>query len=229
MSSDPMESLIQNISEVRRLMQIHEQLGGKTPGRKHKLEVLNKSGIVLLVACWEAFIEDLASTAFDSMLSHAEDHTTFPSDVLTRSSRQLKNAQDERLVWNLAGKGWRTVLAAHKVELFKEYVGKLNTPKPKQIDALFSALIGIDNLSWRWSWKGMSAEAATDKLNRLVELRGSIAHRVAAAKTVHKADVKNHLKFIYRLAVRTSNRTRAFIYAHTKQRPWGRYTYGGVG
>jgi hypothetical protein len=226
--TDPIAGLVQNIEEVDRLLAIHEQIGGATRGRKHNLEVLNKSGIVLLVACWEAFIEDLASAAFDAMLMHATDHTIFPADVLAFASRDLKSAPDHREVWKLAGTGWKTVLQNHKAEVFKTYIGKLNTPKPKQIDSLFTTLIGISSLSSKWSWRGMSPDSAVEKLNRLVELRGSIAHRVAAAKSVHKSDVTAHVEFIYRLAVRSSNRTRAFVRARVKHRPWPTYYYGEI-
>jgi RiboL-PSP-HEPN len=226
--SDPIKGLNQNILEVRRLLEIHEQVGGATPGRKHNLEVLNKSGIVLLVACWEAFIEDLASAAFDVMLAHATDHTIFPADVLTLASSDLKSSLDSREVWKLAGTGWRVVLQAHKAELFKEYVGKLNTPKPKQIDVLFSRLIGMPSVSHGWSWRGMSSSAAISKWDRLVELRGSIAHRVAAAESVHKSTVADHIEFIFRLSVQSSNRTRSFLYARTKERPWPSYHFGEV-
>ena len=225
---DPIQNLNQNVAEVRRLLKIHEQIGGATPGRKHNLEVLNKSGVVLLVACWEAFIEDLAFAAFDAMLAHATDHMIFPAEVLTRASSDLKNSLDGREVWKLAGAGWKSVLQAHREHVLKEYVGKLNTPKPKQVDALFSALIGMSSVSHGWSWHKMSSGTAVDKLNRLVELRGSIAHRVAAAESVHKATVEDHVRFIYRISVQTSNRTRAFVYARTKQRPWPKYSFGGV-
>lgn len=227
--SDAIKGWVQNLAEVRRLLAIHQQLGGTTPGRRHKLEVLNKSGIVLLVACWEAFIEDLASSAFDAMLTNATDPTVFPADVLTHASRDLKNALDQREVWKLAGTGWKTVLQDHRTQLFKDYIGKFNSPKPKQIDALFSSLIGMTSLSQGWSWHGMSSDGAVDKLNRLVELRGSIAHRVAAAKSVQKADVTYHLDFVYRLAVRSSNRTLAFVLSRvgTKVKAWPRYRHKG--
>ena len=182
----------------------------------------------MLVACWEAFIEDLASAAFDVMLAHATLPTAFPADVLTRASSDLKNSQDNREVWKLAGDGWKAVLQAHSSEVLKDYVGKLNTPKPKQVDILFSTLIGLSSMSQGWHWKRMSSNAAVDKLNRLVELRGSIAHRVAAAESVHKTTVRDHLEFIYRISVKSSNCTRAFVHAQTKQRPWPRYHFRGV-
>lgn len=224
--SDPIQKLITNIAEVQRLLEIHEKMAGSSPGRKHNVEVLNKSAVVLLVACWEAFIEDLAAEAFNEMLKHATDHTVFPDDVLALASKKLKAAPDNREVWRIAGTGWRTVLADHKSELFKEYIGKLNTPKPKHIDALFGSLIGAQGLSQRWTWHTVTATKATDKLIQIVELRGSIAHRVAAAKSVRKATVNDYISFIYRLAVISSNRIRAFIFARTKQRVWHSYKFG---
>ena len=224
--TDPIQKFETNIAEVKRLLEVHKQLAGKSPGRKHNVEVLNKSAIVLLVACWEAFVEDLASAAFESMLTHATTHTVFPDDVLTLASKKFKApAADNREVWRLAGDGWRSVLADHKSDLFKEYIGKLNTPKPKQIDALFSSLIGLTSLSSRWSWRTVTSDRTTQKLTELVELRGSIAHRVAASKAVHKAKVFDYLWLVYRLAVVSSNRVRAFIYARTKQRPWSAYRF----
>ena len=39
--------LWKNLSEVKRLIEIHTQITGGKPGFKHKVEVLNKSAIVL--------------------------------------------------------------------------------------------------------------------------------------------------------------------------------------
>jgi hypothetical protein len=162
------------------------------------------------------------------MLKHAPDHSIFPDDVLTQASKKPKAAPDNREVWRLAGTGWQTVLVDHKDDLFKEYIGKLNTPKPKQIDALFSSLIGVPSLSAKWLWHKTDADKAAKKLTALVELRGSIAHRVATSQSVRKAAVTNYMDFIYRLAVISSNRVRAFIYARTKQRTWTSYRYGKI-
>jgi hypothetical protein len=223
--ADPIQRLETNIREVKRLLEIHKQLAGSAPGRKHKVEVLNKSAVVLLVACWEAFVEDLASAAFEAMLANATDYTAFPNDVLVHASKKLKGSVDHREVWRLAGGGWQTVLRDHKTELFKEYVAKLNTPKPKQIDGLFSALIGLSSLSSRWTWHRTDASRASKKLLELVELRGSIAHRVAASASVRKATVYGYLWFVYRLAVISSNRVRGFVFMRVKQQPWPRYQF----
>lgn len=44
--------------DIDRLLEIHQRLGGKGKGRRHQLEVLNKSAIVLISAIWEAYCED---------------------------------------------------------------------------------------------------------------------------------------------------------------------------
>jgi hypothetical protein len=197
-------------------------------GRKHGLEVLNKSGIVLLVACWEAFVEDLGASAFDHMLANATSHTTFPDCVLAKATHDLREAQDAREIWKLAGDGWKTVLKAHRTDVIQEYTAKLNTPKPKQVNALIEALIGLSGLSSRWRWEGTSADKASERLTKLVELRGSIAHRVSSAEPVHKADVSNCIAFVYRLAVKSSNAVREHILARTGKSPWPRYRFGKV-
>lgn len=69
--------LKENIREIDRLMEIHTTEGGGGPGRKHRLEVVNKAAVVLTTAFWEAFCEDAASEATDHVLAHI----TSPNDL----------------------------------------------------------------------------------------------------------------------------------------------------
>lgn len=230
MKSNPapahIQGLEENIAEVKRLLKIHQEKAGSKPGYKHNLEVLNKSGVVLLVACWEAFIEDLASMAFEFILKNAQSHSVFTDNVLTLASKELKTSLDQREVWKLAGDGWKKVLKNYKQQLFKRHITTLNTPKPDQIDALFENLIGLKKLSARWHWRGISAGDARKKLVKIVELRGNVAHRVATSSKVHKSHVVDSMKFFYCLAVISSNRVRAYINARTGKKPWQSYQYG---
>ena len=225
MATPHLDNLSSNRKQVRRLLEIHGIVAGKGVGYKHDVEVLHKSAVVLLVASWEAYVEDLATNAFEALLAAAKDHTVFPPDVLTSASSALKKAADNREIWKLAGNGWKQVLKDHKLELFGQYIGKLNTPKPKQIDGLFHALIGISNISSRWHWKGMSEQDSADKLEGLIELRGSIAHRVTSSKKVYKYVVEDYVDFVTRLAVISSNRVLAFVTARTGTAPWSRYRF----
>lgn len=216
----PASNLTANLQEVLRLVGIHEQVSGTRRGRRRNVEVLNKSGIVLLVACWEAFIEDLADAAFSFLLEKATNPSVFPGPVLVQSTKGLRADKDESKIWALAGNGWRQVLETHRRSVTEQYIGKLNTPKPKQIDELFDKLLGIRSLSATWRWKGVSARNAATRLEDLIVLRGEIAHRVTAGRAVLKRDVRAGVDLIEHLAVCSSNAVRKWLIQRTSKVPW---------
>lgn len=130
-----MTALIENVKEVDRLRGIHSQITTKGPGRKHNVEVLHKSAIVLLVACWEAFIEDLAASGLEHMIAKGTDHKVFPASVLERVSSTHAGLR----AWDLAGDGWKTALRSNMKAVLAKTTGALNTPKTAQVDELFDA------------------------------------------------------------------------------------------
>jgi len=219
------EKLVANLKEVRRLVEIHAAVAGTTRGGKHNVEVLNKSGIVLLVACWEAFVEDLAEVAFRLLLRRASAPTAFPTKVLTLASKRLRDDKDERRVWELAGDGWKTVLRSYQAQVLRRHIGKLNTPKPDQIDELFRELLGIEAVSRSWSWHKCRPVKARARLNRLVTLRGAIAHRVNAPRSVQKRDVVAAIALVERLATTTHNAVDRALEARLGFSPWGPVDY----
>jgi hypothetical protein len=81
---DHVSNLISNTSEVQKLIRIHQAITGGQRGRPPDLEALHKSGVVLLVACWEAYIEDLAANAFCVLLDNAASPDVFPTSTLPR-------------------------------------------------------------------------------------------------------------------------------------------------
>jgi hypothetical protein len=220
--------LISNTEEVGILLTIHADLTGDGPGRRHNVEILNKSGVVLLVACWEAFVEDLATAAFDVLMDGAISPSTFPNVVLVGASKSLKADPNDVRVWDLAGDGWKRVLKNTRDELLQRFVGKLNTPKPRNVDDLFEKIIGLGSLSACWKWHGTTADASKRKLEKLVELRGEIAHRVKATKAVTKQDLHEANHFIARLASRTSNNVRSFVHGRLGTFPWVEVVFGNV-
>jgi hypothetical protein len=219
------ENLLSNIKEVARLVGIHQQLTGTGPGRRHDVEVLNKSAIILLVACWESYIEVLAATSFDYMADHATSPDIFPKSVLTLASRDLRGDADESKVWELAGDGWKTTLSRHREVVFDRFIGKLNTPKPAFVNELFERLIGLKRLSSAWQWRGTTTAQATGRLERLVELRGEIAHRVSITRAVRLQTVVNAVNLTGRLATTTSNRVANFLGDQIGEHPWNHLRY----
>ncbi|MCR9092995.1 MAG: HEPN domain-containing protein [bacterium] len=222
------DQLKSNLAEVDRLLEIHSEIAGKTVGRKYKVEVLNRSALVLLVACWEAFVEDLATNAFEFLLANANDPSVFPTKVRVAATRELRSHPDETKVWELAGDNWKKVLVNHKHTTLKRHVGRLNTPRPAQIDEMFSDLIGLDKLSKKWSWAKNSNADVLDKFEKMVTRRGAIAHRVSEGAAVHKAYVRKSSDAVIRASSVSSNRVRDHLEVQTGLYPWVRIVAGSA-
>jgi hypothetical protein len=222
---DPVRGFIENTEEVGALIALHEKHTGTDAGRRFGVEILNKSGVVLLTACWEAFVEDAASTAFEYILKHSTDPKKLPDSVLKRVAKAVRDDKHDLKPWELAGDGWRRVLADYKDKMLHTHVSFFNTPKAGNIDALFDELLGLPNISNKWTWNRMSAQKARDRLAEYVELRGSIAHRVKASKSVRKQTVKDYGDFIGRLAERTANVTNEHVKFLVGSYPWPMFVF----
>ena len=224
----PIEIFQENMNEVNILMNIHERLTGRQPGRRYGVEVLNKSAIVLITACWESVVEDLAGDGFDFLLEKATSPDKIPMKVRVLASRGLKEDQDETKVWNLAADGWKDVLKDHKEHMLRRFIGTFNTPRAENVDNLFDNLIGLNKVSSSWYWGRITVTEARGKLDSFVTRRGEIAHRVMTARSVAKTTVRDYQNFVYRIAVLTSNRVAGHISRLVGDRPWGIWQYGSV-
>lgn len=221
------QGLMKNLEEVNRLISIHSDISGSGPGRKRDVQVLNKSALIMLLACWEAYIEDAAENFFNFALENAEEPSVFPEHVLSIAAKEVRKGDTSRL-WALSGDGWKDELKIHKTKILEKYIvkGSFNTPSSANIDKLFSELIGLTSLSREWHWPGMSNQKSSDKLAELIDLRGSIAHRVDASRNIYKKDVQDFKKFILRLAVISHNRSLALMKLRTGKDSWRRYRHG---
>lgn len=152
--ADPITLFMENMEEVHTLVKFHEDITGTHPGRRAGVEVLNKSGVVLLTACWEAFIEDCASTAFDFVLDKGTDPAKLPKGVRKRVAQWVKDDKNELAVWTLAGDGWKEALRTYKDKMLHTHLSPFNTPKAGNVDALLGALLDLPNVSAHWHWQG---------------------------------------------------------------------------
>jgi len=216
---------LENVSEVKRLLEIHSQIGGTSPGHKHNLEVLNKSAIVLMSATWESYVEDLAKNSFDFMITNCSTHSKIPNKVLAQAVKDIKSSKNDLDVWQIAGDGWKTVLTDYRNEVIKKHVDSLNTPRTENIDALFESILGIKSISKNWYWKGMSNSQAIQKLEDLVTIRGDIAHKVRTAKSVKKLTITGYLTFLNRISTITHNRCNDHLLEICGEKAWKSYQY----
>lgn len=219
------EQLLDNLDEVTLLLDMHSALSGSGPGRKRDVEVLNKSAIVLVVACWEAFVEDVAAKALEFMIAEAKNHTVFPASVLERVGSKYSGPN----AWTLAGEGWKKALRDNFAEVLAKTTGALNTPRAAQVDDLFAKTIGLPSLSACWSWPGRTHASAVRSLDELITLRGSIAHRVQHSSSVQKRTVRSAVGLVSRLTAKTTNKVRSHVHSLVGKNPWGVVTYRNVG
>ncbi|WP_139381070.1 HEPN domain-containing protein [Pseudomonas ogarae] len=205
-----------NISDVIRLIQIHRDLSGSERGRRVGMECLNKSAIVLILASWEAFVEDLAESAFDCMLENAGAHTAFPAHVLNLAWADFKKTNTNDAFSSIAT-GWKDILKSHRATILDKHIvrGGFNTPSADNCNNIFAQLIGLTSFSSCWNWKitrtNMTRADAESELSSLINLRGEVAHRTATAKAVQKTVVLKFAKLITRLAVRSHNSVRDYL------------------
>ena len=221
MPSNARKAFDKNLQDIERLLRLHEQQGGNARGRRYGLEVLNKSAIVLITSYWEAYCEDLASEALVHIVKHVKSAKDLPTELKKQIARELEKDKHELAIWEIADEGWRKYLE-DRLESLKEIRNrKLNTPKTENIDNLFKSAIGLSKVSsnWRWS-KKMTITRAREKLDRYVSLRGEIAHRGQASKTVKKSEVEDYLNFIKRLAAKTGGNVNSYIKRLTKKPLW---------
>ena len=216
--------LLENLTEVQQLLLIHSKIAGKGRGRKYDVEVLNKGAIVLVVACWEAFVEDLADTALRLLIELAPDHKIFPADVLERVASKHGGIN----AWKLAGEGWKDALRSNLKEVLAKTTGTLNTPRAPQVDDLFLKTLGLKSLSNSWKWNGRTVAQSVAALDALITVRGSIAHRVKHSKPVLKRDVISAIELISRLAAKSSNAVREFVNKQSGSYPWSLVRYKGM-
>lgn len=214
MPSNARRAFDAHVKDVERLLEIHNDLSGAGPGRKYGVEVLNKSGIVLITAYWEAYCEDIAAEALEHLLKHVANVERLPEELRRQIAKELKADKHELAVWQLAGTGWKDIANDRLARLTAERNWHFNTPKSTPINSLFSSALGLTDITSKWRWRGMSSTSAAKKLDAFVTLRGSIAHR-GAVDSCTKSQVLDYLNHVKRLAGKTGGAVNRFCREHT--------------
>ena len=228
MASQARHSFDENCADVNRLIAIHSDIAGDSPGRKFGVEVLNKSAVVLITAFWEAYCEDIAAEAVEHIVTHSKDASALPTGLKKVISRELEKDTHDLSSWRLADDGWRDMLSDRLAALQEERNRKLNTPKTGQISDLFSQTLGLEDITVKWYWSGMSRDQAAQKLDDFVTLRGAIAHRGAGAGSVKKVDVTNYLAHVKRLVAKTGGTVNSHVFASTGRKLFTRERRGSA-
>ena len=220
MSSNARKAFDQNAGDIKRLLEIHRDLGGDARGRRFRLEVLNKSAIVLITSFWEAYCEDIAAEALDHVVEHAQSSKVLPKGIKQIVAKELKDSKHDLAVWDLSDGGWRTILRKRLKMLQDTRNRRLNTPKSVNIDQLFLGARGLGRVSDSWRWDRMKPDRARRKLDNYVTLRGEIAHRGTVARSCTKDQVTDYFRFARELVGKTGGRVNRYVKDITGRALW---------
>lgn len=209
-----------NKADINQLWEIHEGFAGAGAGRKRDVEVLNRTAMVFITACWESYVEDLARESFEFMINNVSLARDVPVKVRSLSTKAIFEQKDNTKVWDIADNGWKAILIAHKEVALTKWLGNFNTPKSAQVETLFRELLGINSISSGWHWQRMPNQRAKDKLDEYVTVRGNIAHRTAHNSVVHKSWGTGYLKHIENLVFCMERDVFGELKSITGMAPW---------
>lgn len=189
MPSTAYQAFHYNIVDVDRLIEAHSLLSDGRQGKK-SLGHITRSGVVMLCATWELYIESLLRECLDYMLDRIELASELPLPTRKFLSLQVKESKHQLKAMDLADSGWRQLL----VDYADQHVEALNSPNPQNVDTLYKRYLGIENFSDSWSGNNQADLAA------FIRKRGAIAHTGRNADYIKIRELENDRDVIALLA-----------------------------
>ncbi|MDA8819275.1 HEPN domain-containing protein [Schleiferiaceae bacterium] len=182
-----------NLKDVDRLIASHASESGTSPGKKG-LGHLTRSGVVMLCAAFEVYIEELIEECIHKFIAEYPSLKEFPKQLKQRLAYVVKNQKNDLEVLNLIGNGWKDML----MNCLRSDLSTLNSPKFNKLDVLFNRYLGIKEFSLKWS-------CDRTELNHFISIRGEIAHNGAKAKYVQIKYLKKSREYINSLTQEIDN------------------------
>lgn len=187
--------------EIQVLEDIVRALTGSGRGkREERLNVLHLSGIVLLTAAFEGYIEAVVGEAAELLSSKIKSPSTLPIALkrnVVRQSGESKKGKHELFAWGFAEEGWREMIMAY----IRDRVERFNTPNSKNIRLLFFEAFGIEDVTSVWGRSRMNAATACATLDTWLARRHTIVHGLPAQAVL--SDVRSYRNFLLQTVKRT--------------------------
>ena len=171
--SDAITNFEMNIVEAKTLLDLSSRYKDSS-----KKNVLLKSSVVIAIAYWERFIEELllegSKYISDGLRNPLELPTIVKQKIALFSNEFDRNSNPEafsKSIWGFAGSGW--------TERYQQYTQalaeRLNTANPKNIRDFFNFVFGIRDVFNGWNNKGDPGKELT-LFNDFITKRHEIAH-----------------------------------------------------
>jgi hypothetical protein len=197
---------LREVGSLLSLAQCGENLGPCSP------RVLIRSAVVLLAACWEAYVEDILTQGFDFLIHQVPSANRLPKRLRQLVAKAVAKDKNELKMWDLADAGWKDELAAHAAQMLKLYVGRFNTPKAQNIQDIFRDVLGMSDVTLNWGgFDDYTRDEARQRLDEFVSARGAIAHGDPDATEVSAGILGRFILLVVNLSIITSTAVRKHI------------------
>jgi len=162
MASKSLHRFHELLGYVDQLIDIHDRLQ-EGRGRRYRQEALHRSGVVLVVAAWEGYVENALKEAVDLIEASIGEGTTHPLALpAVKAVKQFK-------------------------KLVTADVDQFHTPSPENTVCLYKRSLGIDPSDY-WIWrhprrqwdKGESMKV----MNEWLKIRHSIVHGASLPENI---------------------------------------------
>lgn len=200
------------LPDVSHLIDAHRSLNPTGRGRR-KLGYITRSGVIMLCAAWELYVEDVIVEAAKHVVERADTHNELRSAIKKRLSLVAREHKHDHGPLELCGDGWRALYVASATK----DVASLNTPKFGDISILFKKWLDLMDVERDW-------DTTRDELNEFVRTRGEIAHRGADATYISITKLRIYRTMIEGLVAKTDSRIAEHVRDITTQTayPWRR-------
>lgn len=176
-----------NIIDVDKLISTHSILNTGNRGKKG-LGHITRSGIVILCATWELYIESLLLESLKILMNRKTELRDLPTITKKYLCKLVKEDKHDLKPIELAGIEWRLTFYNYA----KTETDLLHTPKSAKLDILYKNYLGLLNFSSRW------ATLPAD-LDQFVSKRGEIAHKGRQANYIKIGELRSDRQIIYDL------------------------------
>lgn len=169
--------------------------------------VVYRSAIVLLIASWEQYIEQLAEKAVLTLTDRLRNSIPIPEKVkqcvssliiIEDKSKNIKKFSDA--IWKFSDKGWKK----EYIKYCKDTTSKLNTASSINVIEIYKKILGIKDITNNWNFKNQNPSQCSEMLDDLMDLRHDIAHGANhRASELSKELITEKVKFILEIANNT--------------------------
>jgi len=194
-----------SLRDAKQLISAHEKICGTGPGKKSGA-YLTSSGVVLLCAGLEAYVEDVVKEAATKLVDRRK-ASTLPKrswDLLANYVRSHEKLFD-------FAKNWKETFQ----QAVQERVEQFSGPKHDKVRDLVSEVIGHQGLIQSWD-KGES-----QNLDAFVARRHQIAHG-EETEYVKKNELEKYIRTVSSIALATDNWICDQLKSSVGKRPWNK-------